>query len=103
MVNFAGKSTNDHIDFIAINPKLKIDEVRKKIDGKLNYKEIIDYHFVTNTLKSGYLQNYEKYSLYINVDELAFNEKEVSAPSKKPKMDEEEQEESNITVKLSDD
>lgn len=81
---------SDHIDFIAINPKLDIDEVRKKIDGKLNYKEIIDYHFVTITLKNNYLQNYEKYSLYINVEELAFNEKEVSVPSKKPKMDEEE-------------
>lgn len=92
---------HDHIDFVAINPKLNIDDVRKKIDGKLNYKEIIDYHFVTNTLKNNYLQNYEKYSLYINVEELAFNEKEASAPSKKPKMDEEEQE-SNITVKLSD-
>lgn len=73
MVNFAGKPTSDHVDFIAINPKLNIDDVRKKIDGKLNYKEIIDYHFVTNTLKSGYLQNYEKYSLFINIEELAFN------------------------------
>lgn len=63
-----GKAVNETIDFVAVNPKLPLEGVREKIGGKLKYKEIIDYHFITDSLRAGRVQNFEKFSLFINVE-----------------------------------
>jgi hypothetical protein len=105
VLKFAGRPVGGVIDFVAVNPKLPIENVREKIKGKLTYKEIIDYHFITDSLKAGRIQNFETFSLYINIEELEAEAKEVASeeqPSKKQKMDEEDAD-SDITVKLSDD
>lgn len=70
VVKFVGKVVETPIDFIAVNPKLPIESVQEKIKGKLSYREIIDYHFVTDSLKADKLQNFERYSLFINIEEL---------------------------------
>jgi len=40
------------------------------VEGKLNYKEILDYNFITDSLKEGRLKNVEKYSLFVNVKQM---------------------------------
>jgi hypothetical protein len=70
VVKFSGKALEGQIDFVVINPKLQVENVRSKIQGKVSYKEIIDYHFINESLKAGRLQNVEKYSLFVNVEEL---------------------------------
>lgn len=105
VLKFAGQPVSGTVDFVAVNPKLPIDSVREKIKEKITYKEIIDYHFVTDSLKAGRIQNFETFSLYINIEELEAEAQEVASeerPSKKQKMEEEEPD-SDITVKLSDD
>jgi hypothetical protein len=67
VVKFAGKAVSELVDYVAVNPKLEINSVISKIEVKLPYREIVDYHFITNSLKGKYLQNAEKYSLHINV------------------------------------
>ena len=50
-----------------INPKTLPEDVAKIVEGKLNYKEILDYNFITDSLKDGKMKNFEKYSLFINI------------------------------------
>ena len=78
-----------------INPKTEPEFVSKKVDGKLVYKEMLDFNFISDCLKDGKLKNFEKYSLYVNVQDLWSNSKEKKG-SKKVKRDSD-----NETVKLS--
>jgi hypothetical protein len=65
------------------------------IDGKIHFKEMLDYNFITDSLKEGKLKNFEKYSLYVNVQELWSGDKHKTG-NKKVKRDSD-----NDTVKLS--
>ena len=91
------------VDFLLVNPKMNIETLRKKVDSEISYREIIDYHFIIDSNKVNQLQDFEKYSLYVNVDFLGFGEKKLvlpKTPSKKIKKNEEV--DSDATVKLSD-
>ena len=90
------------VDFLLVNPKMNIETLRSKVDSKISYREIIDYHFIVDSNRANSLQDFEKYSLYVNVDFLGFGEKEV-VPSKTPskKIKKNEEVDSDVTVKLS--
>jgi hypothetical protein len=79
VLKFIGRPLTGTIDFVAINPKQPLEPVQDKIKGKLAYKEIIDYHFVTESVKVGRVQNFERFSLYINIEELEAEAKEVKS------------------------
>jgi hypothetical protein len=72
VLKFVGKPVSGHVDFVAINPKIPLENVLPKIQGKLSFKEVISYRFVTDSLKAKRALDFEKYSLYINVEELEF-------------------------------
>ena len=63
------------MDFLLINPATKPEVVNHKIDGKINFKEMLDYHFVEDCLKEGRLKDFEPYSLYVNIPELWSSDK----------------------------
>ena len=96
--------SNTAVDFLLVNPKMTIETLRRTVDSKISYREIIDYHFIVDSNRVNSLQDFEKYSLYVNVDFLGFGEKEV-VPSKTPskKIKKNEEVDSDVTVKLSDD
>ena len=69
----------------------------------MQFREVLDYHYVTESASSGNKLSYEAYSLYVNIDGMEDeDEREASGikPSKKRKMDEEEREESPEGVEL---
>lgn len=70
VIKFNDRIIKDTVDFILINPLMKIENIKSKIDGKIAYKEILDYHCICDSLKDGNLKDFEKYSLYINIGEL---------------------------------
>lgn len=69
-----------------INPKLDPEVIINKINGKVHFKEMLDYNFITDCLKEGRLKNFEKYSLYVNVQEMWSQEQETKT-NKKVKRD----------------
>lgn len=105
VIKYTGKAMHSAVvDFLLVNPKMNIQTLRNKVDAQISYREILDYHFIVDSNRANQLLNYEKYSLYINLDFVGFadqKEAKLNTPSKKIKVD--EQEDSDITVKLSED
>jgi hypothetical protein len=57
VVELKDKSKNQDVDFLLVSNLTKPEVVDDMVDGKLNYKEILDYSFITDSLKEGRLKN----------------------------------------------
>lgn len=40
---------NAVVDFLLVNPKMNIETLRKKVESKISYREIIDYHLIVDS------------------------------------------------------
>jgi hypothetical protein len=75
VIEFKQKPVREKVDFLLINPALKPEVIHDKVQGKINYKEMLNYHFITDCLQEGTLKDFEKYSLYVNIQDLWSAEK----------------------------
>ena len=57
MVELKDKSKKQEVDFLLVSKLVKPEVVDEIVDGKLNYKEMLDYNFITDSLKEGRLKN----------------------------------------------
>lgn len=58
VVEFKMNRIDQEIDFLLINPKLDPQVIINKLDGKVQFKEMLDFNFITDCLKEGRLKNF---------------------------------------------
>ncbi len=51
VVLFQDRQIEEVIDYLLVSPTAKIEGVLKKIHNKIEFKDILDFNFVLNTLK----------------------------------------------------
>jgi hypothetical protein len=55
VVLFQDKIIEEAIDYLLVSPTLRIDVALKKVEKKINFKEILDFNFILNSIREGVL------------------------------------------------
>lgn len=69
LVEYNEKMADQYSDFVVISPEEDIEELRKKLSGKLKFDLMVNSNFVADSLKSLTIKDHLKYVLFDNSEE----------------------------------